>query len=288
MMKKNMLSLAALAALLAAAPAPAQEAPDAGASVTARVDWARSSVQLDVAVPLDPATPSVQRAKGDAETDLEARLPEYMARALAGVTVDSSHTLGELMTADAALYAAVNGLAAGARRTELSLSRDMARLLARYLVPFYGDGGIALPLLHDRANPINRALDEVVTRAYTGLIVFASGQLPAAGTRKTASLRPALFPRIWDERMNLVLDRSRCAPESLARWGMAGYARSADDPAVFARTGALPLRCAARGVFGENATDLVIAESAARELLALPENIALLREGRISIVCDGL
>jgi hypothetical protein len=286
MMMKS--SLAILAVLLALAPAAAQDAPDGGVSVDGRVDWPRGALSLEVSLPLDPGIPSLQRAKGAAETDLEARLPDLMARAVSGVTVDSTHTLGQLMTADPALYAAVNGLAAEARRTELFLSRDQSRLVARYLVPFFGERGLVLPLLPARADPISRRLGEAATRPYTGLVIYAAGGLPVAGARGAAAVRPALFPRIWDETMSLVLDRSRCSPDSLARWGVAGYARSAEDPAVFARAGALPLRCVARGVFGDNATDVVIAASAARQLLAIPENIALLREGRVCIITDGL
>jgi hypothetical protein len=100
--------------------------------------------------------------------------------------------------------------------------------------------------------------------------------------------RPALFPRIWDEQMNLLLDKGMCAPESLARWGMVGYSQAVDDPAADLRVGNVPLRLAARGVFGDNDTDIVISMDGARQLLALPENIALLQTGRIVIVYDSL
>jgi hypothetical protein len=65
---------------------------------------------------------------------------------------------------------------------------------------------------------------------------------------------------------------------------VAGYARTPDDDVTVVRAGVLPLRLAARGVFGDKATDVVISTEGARQLLALPENIALLREGRVVIV----
>ena len=73
--------------------------------------------------------------------------------------------------------------------------------------------------------------------------------------------------------MNLVLDRSMCRPDALARWGMVGYAQSLDDDVVALRAGPLPLRLAARGVFGEKATDVVLPTQGVRQLLTLPENI---------------
>ncbi len=79
-----------------------------------------------------------------------------------------------------------------------------------------------------------------------------------------------------------------CSPEALAQWGKVGYSQAIDDPSLDLRVGALPLRLAARGVFGSASTDIVISTEGARQLLALPENIALLREGRIVIVYESL
>jgi len=290
MMKKIPFLLAMLCASLSPLAAEGDEPvpSDQGYAVASHVDWARAAVSLEITAALDPSTASLMRAKGDAETSIQTLLPELLTAAIAGVTVDSSHTLGQVMARDAGTYAAVNGLARAARRTELFLSLDQTHLVARYVVPFFGGQGIALPLLPGRATPIPRRLGEVATRPYTGLLIYAMNPLPAAGTAKLITARPALFPRIWDEEMNLVLDMGMCSPEALARGGMAVCARDADDPAVFTRVGALPLRCAARGVFGETPTDIVLSVDAARQLLTLPENIAFLREGRIAIIYGGV
>jgi hypothetical protein len=79
-----------------------------------------------------------------------------------------------------------------------------------------------------------------------------------------------------------------CTPQALSRWGMVGYSAAVDDPSADLRVGNVPLRLAARGVFGDNNTDLIISTDGANQLLAMPENIALLREGRIVIVYDRL
>lgn len=252
------------------------------------VDWAAGTLSLEITHTLDPSTPSLARAKGDAETDLDARLPEFLSRAISPVTVDSSHTFGDLLEADAALFERVNDLALRARRTELALSPDLSTLVARYVIPLFGEQGIASPLFPSRETLLRRKLGDVTTRAYTGLLIFAKGPLPMSGSARPAAARPALFPRIWDEQMNLVLDKGMCSPEWLQRWGMVGYSSDVEDPALALRVGNLPLRLAARGVFGDKPTDIIISLDGARQLLALPENIALLREGRICIVYDSL
>ena len=285
----NLLSAVTLAGALAllAPAASAQEAAPA-LDVTRTLDWAAGRVVMEVRRALDPSTPSLVKAKADAETDLDQRIPGILSQAAGPVTVDSSHLLSDYFSSDPGLAAKLSDAALHARRTDLFLSQDFTTLVARYVIPFFGEQGIAAPFFPSQATPVRRRLGDVATRPYTGLLIFAQGVLPAAGSTRMAQVRPALFPRIWDEQMSLVLDRSMCTPESLARWGMVGYSQSVDDPAADLRVGAVPLRLAARGVFGDKDTDIVISMDGARQLLAIPQNIALLQQGRIVIVYDKL
>lgn len=285
-------TLVCVMAIVAAGAAPviAQDsaAPAQGLDVTRRVEWAAGRIVMEVTRALDPSTPSLVRAKADAETDLEQQFPGTLARALGPLTVDSSHTLSGYFASDPGLYARLNDIALHAQRTDLFLTGDFTSLVARYAIPFFGEQGIGSLLYPSKATPIRRRLGDVTTRAYTGVLIFARGILPSAGSSRMVAARPALFPRIWDEQMNLVLDKDMCTPESLARWGMVGYSQAVDDPAADLRVGNVPLRLAARGVFGDNDTDIVISMDGARQLLALPENITLLQTGRIVIVYDSL
>jgi len=289
-MKNVTLSPFAVAVLALALSAPAARAQDAAPpfELTRTEDWAAARIVMEVHLALDQSTPSLVKAKADAETELDQHLPEALAQALGPLVVDSSHTLSDYFSSDPALAAKLTDLAQQAQRTDLYLSQDFTTLIARYAIPFFGDRGIATPFFPSRATLIRRRLGDVATRPYTGVLIYAQGPLPAAGTTHTAAARPALFPRIWDEQMNLVLDRSMCAPESMAAWGMVGYAQSMDDPQVFLRAGTTPLRIAARGVFGDKNTDIVISMDAANQLLAIPQNIALLTQGKIVIVYDKL
>jgi hypothetical protein len=256
--------------------------------VTSTVDWAGGTIAVEVAHALNPATQSMVRAKGDAETEIQSRLSDFLIRAIANVTVDSSHTFGDLLGTDPDLFARVSQLARAGLKDEIFLSPDFSSLTVRYSLPLFGAQGIASPLYPSRETLVRRRLGYVTTRKFTGLLISASGILPESGTTRRAAARPALFPRLWDEQMNLVLDKGMCSPQSLSRWGMVGYAQALDDPVVPLRAGVLPLRLAARAVFGDKATDIVISTDGVRQLLALPENIALLQQGRIVIVYNSL
>jgi hypothetical protein len=255
-----------------------------GYAVTSQVDWTAGVVNVEITRTLDPTIPSLVEAKGDAETDVETRLSDLLLRAAGAVTLDSSHTFDDVLGGDPALYARVSALAQAARRTALFLSSDFSSLVERFAVPLFGDQGIAQPLFPAQATPIRSLLGEVTTRKYTGLLIDARGLLPESGTTRAAQLQPAVFPRIWDEQMNLVLDKAGCDPDSLAKWGVVGYARNLDDNIVVLRAGVLPLRLVARAVFGTRQTDAVISLDGARQLLALPDNRELLKQGHVVIL----
>jgi hypothetical protein len=204
--------------------------------------------------------------------------------ALSPLRVDSSHTLFEVMSGDPRIAGQVRDLLAQARLQDMFLSEDLSRLTMRYVLPLYGDGGIVGPFVHTRATAIHRLLGYVPSRAYTGVLVYAKGTLPAVGTSAEELFEPSLFPRIFDEQMNLVLDRLMCNPSDLAKWGMASCTTGLDENALTARIGLAPLRVAARAVFGTHATDLVISDEAVKQLLSSSENIALLQQGRIAII----
>ncbi len=288
-MRRLLLSAVMLLAPLAASAAGTAIDPGLpGYSLTEVIDWVGGAVTVEIAHGLDASTPSLERAKGDAETDLDAQLPDFLQRAVAPLTVDSTHLYDDLLAADPGFSARVRAIAVQGKRTDVFLKPDFSALVERFVLPLFGAQGIAVPLFPSRATPVHPILGEVTTRKYTGLLIDARGVLPEAGTTRTASLRPALLPKIWDDRMNVVLEAAMVDPDSLARWGVAGYARTLDDDTVVVRAGSLPLRLAARAVFGTKPTDVVISTEGARQLLALPENIALLKQGRVVIVCDGL
>jgi hypothetical protein len=279
---------AAAAAMIALLTAGLARAEERGLIVKPRAQWQPGQLAVEVSFDLDPMTDSLPRAKWNAETEIESRRGDFLVEAVSALAVDSSRTFGDMLAGDPSLFQSIRGRALEAPRVALFLSPDFRRLIARYLVPFFGETGIASAVAHGEQSPIRRRLGYAASRTFTGILISARGKLPAGGSSAEAALVPALFPRIFDQEMDLVLDRSMVSPETISHWGMVGYASSLEDSVVTTRAGLDPLRIAARAVFGKNPTDIVISEEAARQILTVPENIELLRQGKIVVVCEGL
>jgi hypothetical protein len=257
-------------------------------TVQARVAWTAGELRLDAVRALDPETSSIVRAKSDAQAALESRISQQLAAALADVPLDSSRTVGVLAAENTEFLESLNSLARSARPEAVFLSTDLARLTVRWVFPLFGPRGVTGYLLPEREAAMRRPLGYAASRAFTGLVIHARGSLPVVGTGTTATLRPALFPRIWDENMDLVLEKGQVRASSLSAWGMVGYLDRLDEEAIRGRAGTDPLRVAARAVFGKLPVDVVIPVEAARQLLSVPQNVEALRLGRICIVYDRL
>jgi hypothetical protein len=256
--------------------------------VQPRRAWTAGELVLEASRTLDAATASIVRAKSDAQEALASRIAPLLLGALDRMPLDSSHTVGELAAEDAAFFESLNDLARAARPEAVYLSGDLARLTVRWTFPLFGENGITGSLLPVREEAMRRPLGYTASRAFSGLVIYAQGALAAVGTGSTAVLVPALFPRIWDENMDLVLEKDQVRAAAVSRWGMVGYLDRLDEEAIRERAGTDPLRVAARGVFGRLPVDVVIPVEAARQLLSVARNIEALREGRICIVYDRL
>jgi hypothetical protein len=280
--------------LLAAALASAAVCANADFDELARshrVLWNEGALLLEVRQSVDPATPLAPATRFQVESRIEEALPYLFMEAVQDMPVDSHDRVGDRLAASDALFRELaERAAAGARRESAAFARDLHAVLVVYRFPLYGENGLASSFVHhERPFPIPRILGFAPARPFTGLVVLAQGELPSHGKDRSERVRAAILPRLFDEDMNPVLAPEMCDPQALRKWGVAGYAYSGEDAALQGfrdRIGELPLLTKARGVFGRNATDLLLSTEVARQLLSRQHNRELLRDGRILIILD--
>lgn len=256
-----------------------------GMVVSQRVDWERGALILQVAQAID-ATTFNPSSRFEVEREIERILPGLFMSAVVQIPFDSYRTIGERLKEDQNLFQQLESSAsASASKNYSRVREDLQEIQVQYSFPFYGDGGFVVPLVtHNRPYPVERKLGFVPSRNFTGLIIYAKGELPAHGKDIHQAVQPAVFPTLYDEDMNPVLSVEMCDPAYLKRWGMVAYTDSEEDSAFLQRIGAAPLRTVARGVFGINATDLQLPTEAVDRLLVREANRNLLVQGRVLIV----
>ncbi len=252
---------------------------------TSSVDWRQGFVAIDARIDLTGFSVVLPSARAEGQRIIEESAPQMLASTLFPIPVDSFDTVGSLAQSDPATMSAVMGILTPGDERFAVLSRDLTHLVVHYRIPLFPDLG-RIFVHQSRANPPLPPLGFVPTTPFSGIVIYAKGALPVHGENRSAHLAPCLFPRIWDESMNLVASAKSVEPSVLRAQGLAAYTDSTSLGPFLARIGAVPFQTVATGIFGKNDTDVIISDQAARRLLASPDNIKLITEGRILIIAD--
>ena len=111
---------------------------------------------------------------------------------------------------------------------------------------------------------------------YTGLIVDA----------RKLNLRPALIPKILNQRGELVYSQQSLDQKDLIKMGLVGYAKDVDAAAKNQRVTAEPCVIPGLNAIGEKKTDVVISDRDAQIVLTTAPYTGYLNNGRVMIVYD--
>jgi len=278
------LAAGAAMALILLAPAAAASSPSAF-GCSAVVDWMAGTIRADVELDLGRAGVKLPSGRSQAERSLETAVPDLVRDAILAIDLDSYRSVADSLgdgTLDPAAFEAF--LDAG-RKTSSALSRDLGKLRSSYewkladLAALYVKHSVPV----DMPLPAGYA----PSRAYTGILVFLQGEYGIRGEHRAGSIRPCLFPKIFDESMRVIVDRNLLQPGAVREWGAVGYASSLDDPVIDSRAGGSPLRIIPTEIFGTLRTDAVLSAEDALKILGTPENRELARQGKIVFVIDA-
>jgi hypothetical protein len=111
---------------------------------------------------------------------------------------------------------------------------------------------------------------------YTGLIVDA----------RKLNLRPALIPKILNQKGELVYSQQSVEQRELIKMGLVGYAKDVDAAAKNQRVTADPYVIQGMNATGEKKTDVVISNRDAQIVLTTAPYTGYLKNGRVMIVYD--
>jgi len=283
--------LALALALAGGAPCLAEgSGAESSGAYTTRVstDWKARVLKVEIELDLGAAGLRLPQGRLEAERMIARDLPGLAKDAVFALQADSYRTVEDAAADGSFDPEGLVALASMARIERSSFSKDMRKFLATYALDL--DAIASLFLTGAEPTRIRAPIDERTTREYTGIVIYAKGVLPVRGESLEGKAAPCLFPRVYDEGMSLLLDRSVVLPEVLAgeaggEGGVLGYADSIGLEAG-ARVGSDPMRVMAKELFGDDRTDYVISREDALRILSSPGNRDLLRRGRVVVVLD--
>lgn len=274
---------AAICALVALVALPVFGQP--AMSATSVMDWHTEQIDSIITMDTQKAGITLPTGRNAAYRRLDMELPSLLKDTFFSVLVDSSSRLGDIVEAGSVSLQDLDAILEAGTKTPPTFSRDLSTLSLNHTVSVALVGSLFIK--HSKPRSPDVPLETVATRPWTGIVIDARGALPVRGEYVTERLRPSLFPKVWDESMNLAYEKNMVDPEVARARGIAHFASSLEQADQMVLVGDDPLHIVARGVFGINRTDPVLSRSDALKILCIPENRKLLLEGRVVIVCDS-
>ena len=229
------------------------------------VDWAERTVRARGSGVVDPGARNPAQARLMAERAAVVVAQRNLLEIVKGVRVDSDSRVENFMTDYDVVYTRVEGYVKGARQrgpakfdeqsgiveVELEMELYGPDGLADALTPAVGAAGAGLP-----PTSLPPAVIEFF-KQYSGLVFDGAA----------AGLKPSLYPKIYDERGNLLLDTKDYAG-FLGREGPAALRFIQDLDRVLARPefARRPLVLRVRQVTGRLGTDIILGSADADKL----------------------
>lgn len=267
-------------ALAACAAAIACAAAEPRVDLLLAMDWTRLELAATATLDLASAGLRLPTGRAQAEELCDLEFPRLAQPAVLAIPVDSSRTVGDLVSSGELSLDQAMSVVVGAGRSAPSLSADLGSLRSGYRIDLRPLAAAAVR--HGRTAEPPRVLEPRPTKPYTGIVVYADGVLPVRGERATAAASACLFPKIWDDAMGILYERNMVDPAVARERGIVSYVD--EDASYGPVAGSDPLRIVARAVWGTRRTDLVVSRDDALRILSSEANRALLREGRVAVV----
>ena len=247
-------------------------------------NWETAQIDSKITIDLNKSGLYLPTDRNAAIRLIQQNRSSLLKNAYLSILVDSSHRLGSYLAEEKISLTDINTVINNGKSTAPVLSQELQTAIVYHQNPLQELANLFVK--HNAPYTPSFFPLGTASKVYTGILIDARGQLPVHGEYSSDQLNPCLFPKIWNKNMNLIYEKNIVEPSRAKKQGIVLYTGTLDESMYRDRIGTEPLRIIARGVFGDNRTDPIISNEDAERILAKSENIDLLRQGKIVIVCD--
>ena len=247
-------------------------------------NWETAQIDSKITIDLNKSGLYLPTDRNAAIRLIQQNRSSLLKNAYLSILVDSSHRLGSYLAEERISLTDINTVINNGKSTAPVLSQELQTAIVYHQNPLQELANLFVK--HNAPYTPSFFPLGTASKVYTGILIDARGQLPVHGEYSSDQLNPCLFPKIWNKNMNLIYEKNIVEPSRAKKQGIVLYTGTLDESMYRDRIGTEPLRIIARGVFGDNRTDPIISNEDAERILAKSENIDLLRQGKIVIVCD--
>lgn len=248
------------------------------------VNWITKQFNSELTLDVQKANIVMPSGKKTASARIKSKMPQLIQPPLLSLYADSTSTLSDMVISDRITLDQVYDFIMNGYKTPdvFTSSADHIKTTNTLNINTLNKELVR----HKYAAAPSKPIETTASRAYSGIIIDARGAVPIHGEYVDSQVYPCFFPQIWDENMEVVFERNNVDPSVLKSQGMLGFHYSDNIEDYEDRVGADPLYIRVTQVYGRNRTDPVIKHKDALKILSVPENIELLKKGKVTLLLD--
>ena len=248
------------------------------------VDWTKDTFSSDVSFDVEKAGIPMPSGKTSSINKIKQNLSSLVKDPFLSLYVDDRNTLGDLVLNNTITLETVTRMIDTGKQTPAFFADATNLLKTKHSINLNDVGAVLVK--HKIPYTQTLPIDEVATRKYTGIVIDARGSLPVHGEFMHSKVFPCLFPKILNENMDIVYERNMVEPQTAKQSGIVLYSASEFLKDYNGRAGSDPLWIKAQQVFGINRCDPVIAKRDYLAITSEPQNLELLKSGKVVIILD--
>jgi len=248
------------------------------------INWITRDFKTSLSLNTQKAKIQMPSGKKAASAQIKAKMPPLIQPALLSLFENCEKNLSDTVIAEELSLDQVYNFIMGGYKTPDVFTHDMEYLQTTNTVNIKD---LSKQLVrHTYAYTPEKPIEYAASRAYTGIIIDARGSYPVHGEYVSSEVSACFFPQIWDDQMNRIYEKNSVTPAIIENQGLVGYHYSENQQDYEDRVGLDPLYIRATEVYGRNRTDPIIKHKDALKILTIPENVQLLKEGKVVILLD--
>lgn len=257
--------------------------------VTVETNWAANNQRITIVEPLPEYLRTTNRATAayNANQIWRSYLPHILSQSLHLIPLNESESAAQGVANINYARTIVDTLANNARLTHSGLSTDFQNVQGVYEISIYPTI-TGLFNTHTQTQPVPKSFNWVASDNYSGIVIFATGELPIHGANTRGVARPALQPKIYDEQLRLILENQMVPATISTQQGLVAYDTKYRVEEWTQRIGRYPIRLIARGLLSSAGSALIIDDRDANMLLFRDHNRNLIANGRILIILNTI
>jgi hypothetical protein len=277
-MKKIILVLIIVLAFVISAPAQVyQQVAGAGT-----INWQDQVIKSTGIGAPNPNVPMAARRAGALEAAKRVALRNLL-ETVKGMAITSETTVENAMMVSDVINTQVQGAVRNFRvvdtrymssgDVEVDVEVPLSGVLTDALLPQQDTGGMLLP---GSGWGGNYAAPAQPVGVVTGLIIDARG----------AGVRPAMAPKIVDQKGNEVYGSGYVSREYAVQIGVVGYEKDLNRAKSNERVTDTPMIVKAVSAAGSNQSDIVISDSDAQRIVAAAKNMNFMEQCKVMVILD--